>query len=457
MRSRLVADLEISDRFPFNSSGFFRAVDELLVPLSAVARYRLVGAIAWTLTEIDSAVREYQTARLNAEQRCATSWHLPTPEVTEEGRRLALVPCWPSRRRWLKLVREALASERGRSARRRNRRVSEVAVLAVALAHARYAESRTGRYCTASLATLAEECGWSKTDRVKSGRRVLAELGLLVHVSFGRHLRAEEIRAARELHGGTQLAVASHVALTVPAEHCTPSTPPTTPRLIRADRVSGGVPRRRRQCTPLSSCGSSTALELAKEQGTSQERQENRRNKPPRRPTVRRTPRPIALQRLAAQVLARTSGLDPVSDALKSPMSIVRRKSSFHLRKQHLGAICDVLNGAGIDPEVWTAAQVCRRLDLYAHSTGLTWPDEITNPAAYLRWRLGQLDWSVRPGTPAAPKRQRVRPIDSSPRTPPHIPKPASTAGRRSGYALAAQLCGWTTPDPATEVIPTPT
>lgn len=449
-------DLDLSDRFPFNASEFSGAVEGLLAPLNFVARHRLLGAIAWTLTEVDSAVCEYQIALLNAEQHCATSWHLPTPDVTEEGRRLAMVPCWPSRRRWLEIVREVLGSERGRLARRRNQRVSEATVVAVAEAHADYAESRTGRHCTASLATLADHCGWAGTDRVKSGRRVLAELGLLVHVSFGRHLRAEEIRAARELHGGTQLAVASNVALTVPREYCTPVTPPSAPRLIRSDRVSGGVPQRRR-CTPLSSCGSSPALELAKEQGTSQERQENRRTKPTRRPAGT-SPRPIALQRLAAQVLARTQGLDPVSDALQSPPSLIRRKTAFHLRKQHIGSICDVLDTAGIDPHLWTAAQVCRRLDLHAHSTGLTWPDEITNPAAYLRWRLAQLDWST-PPHPAVTTRPHHRPTSSrsttSPISQPPTPAPASADQRRSRYALAAQLCGWTIPEPATTEVPT--
>ena len=86
----------------------------------------------------------------------------------------------------------------------------------------------------------------------------------------------------------------------------------------------------------------------------------------------RRTARPLAVQRLAAGLVAITHGLD----------------------RAHIGAICDALTAAGIDPDVWSARAINDKLNADMRARGATWPDHIANPGAFLHSRLRRLSWS---------------------------------------------------------------
>jgi hypothetical protein len=86
----------------------------------------------------------------------------------------------------------------------------------------------------------------------------------------------------------------------------------------------------------------------------------------------RATARPLAIQKLAAGLVAITHGLD----------------------RAHIGAICDALSGAGIDPTVWSARAVNDALNADMSARGATWPDHIANPGAFLASRLRRLAWS---------------------------------------------------------------
>lgn len=68
-----------------------------------------------------------------------------------------------------------------------------------------------------------------------------------------------------------------------------------------------------------------------------------------------RAPRPLATQRLAGQLVARCHGLG----------------------RGHVGAICDALTGAGIDPAVWSAADITGALEADMRARGWCWPDRI--------------------------------------------------------------------------------
>ena len=92
----------------------------------------------------------------------------------------------------------------------------------------------------------------------------------------------------------------------------------------------------------------------------------------------RTTARPLAIQRLAAGLVAITHGLD----------------------RAHIGTICDALTAAGIDPTVWSAHAVNEKLNTDMRARGLTWPDHIANPGAFLHSRLRRLSW-----TPPEPAR----------------------------------------------------
>lgn len=91
----------------------------------------------------------------------------------------------------------------------------------------------------------------------------------------------------------------------------------------------------------------------------------------------RTAPRPLAVQRLSADLVADTHGLDRV----------------------HIGTICDALTTAGIDPTVWTARAITAALNADMRTRGWTWPDHITNPGAFLSSRLRRLSWAP-PETP---------------------------------------------------------
>ncbi|WP_431235953.1 rep protein (plasmid) [Mycolicibacterium psychrotolerans] len=84
------------------------------------------------------------------------------------------------------------------------------------------------------------------------------------------------------------------------------------------------------------------------------------------------SPRPLALQRLAAALVAGTHGL----------------------HRGHIGVICDALAAAGVDPTVWTARAITDALNADMRTRGATWPDHITHPGAFLFSRLRRLDWS---------------------------------------------------------------
>ncbi|KDE96656.1 rep protein [Mycolicibacterium aromaticivorans JS19b1 = JCM 16368] len=107
----------------------------------------------------------------------------------------------------------------------------------------------------------------------------------------------------------------------------------------------------------------------------------------------RTTSRPLAIQRLAAGLVAGTHGLDRV----------------------HIGTICDAITAAGIDPTVWTARAITDALNADMRAHGLTWPDHITNPGAFLASRLRRLSWSPPEPSPTKAGGSAAGSIDQTP------------------------------------------
>lgn len=81
--------------------------------------------------------------------------------------------------------------------------------------------------------------------------------------------------------------------------------------------------------------------------------------------------RPLALQRLAAALVSRTHGLD----------------------RGHIGAVCDAITAAGINPETWTARAITDALNADMRARGWSWPDHVERPGAFLAHRLKRLNW----------------------------------------------------------------
>jgi hypothetical protein len=114
-----------------------------------------------------------------------------------------------------------------------------------------------------------------------------------------------------------------------------------------------------------------------------------------RQPRPRRaTARPLATQKLAAGLVAITHGLD----------------------RAHIGAICDALSGAGIDPAVWSARAVNDALNADMRTRGTTWPDRIANPGAFLASRLRRLSWAPPEAPPKKAGGCAAASIDQTPR-----------------------------------------
>ncbi|WP_242670907.1 hypothetical protein [Mycolicibacterium monacense] len=131
-------------------------------------------------------------------------------------------------------------------------------------------------------------------------------------------------------------------------------------------------------------------------------------------PPRRTTPRPLATQRLAAALVAVTHGLD----------------------RAHIGTICDALTHAGIDPTIWTARAITDALNADMRARGLTWPDHITNPGAFLHSRLRRLSWAAPLPTPPPSTRDGGSAAASSDHTPPPV---VLTDASRARIAAAQQ------------------
>ena len=108
----------------------------------------------------------------------------------------------------------------------------------------------------------------------------------------------------------------------------------------------------------------------------------------PKKNPQRSAPRPIALQRIAAQLIAHTPALKTAG---------------------HVGRICDVLGAAGIDTVRWSGRDIARELTTDTQSRGWVWPTQLTQPTAFLRWRLTQIDWSAPSPAERARENDRAR------------------------------------------------
>ncbi|MBX9151946.1 replication protein [Rhodococcus qingshengii] len=310
---------------------------------------------------------------LNAESgQRGNSWALP---VT--AGKYARTPIWSGRTQWQHQVRTLLNSPTGTELCKKNT-ISTEAAFAVAVTHASLAEGKTGRGVTASRETIANRAGVSVTV-VKRARRVLGALGMAVEQERGRYLTTFESMAAEAHHGHRQFRAASVWALISPRGAVTTITAPFTKsrkpsratlrtaayRARTASRTSPHTGSR----GPLSPSGGLVLPSLVFK--FSPTHAHTRAGKP--KNTQRSTPRPVELQRTAAQLIAHIPALKTI---------------------KHVGQICNVLDQAGIDPARWTGRDIARELTTDTQSRGWVWPTQLTRPTAFLRWRLAQIDWS---------------------------------------------------------------
>ncbi|MBN7433864.1 rep protein, partial [Mycobacteroides abscessus subsp. abscessus] len=253
---------------------------------------------------------------------------------------------WTSRAGWLDgLSRWVHSPAFGQLCTEARVSITTATLLSIATVMAEHADHGTGRHVAVTRATIADKVGCD-VRTVTAAWRVLRVSRWAVEAQRG--------------HGSTTTPSVGRrpsVYHLVPRREARPATPP----LVHDFHLppSGGV-----GCSsPVGSYSPSGRASAPANRCCDKTRQAR-----PRRATAR----PLATQKLAAGLVALTHGLD----------------------RAHIGAICDALTGAGIDPAVWSARAVNDALNADMRARGTTWPDHIANPGAFLASRLRRLSWA---------------------------------------------------------------
>ena len=290
--------------------------------------------------------------------------------VTRAGLCAPSAPMWTSRAGWLDgLSRWVHSPAFGQLCAEARVSITTATLLSIATVMAEHADHGTGRHVAVTRATIADKVGCD-VRTVTAAWRVLRASRWAVEAQRG--------------HGSTttpSIGRRPSVYHLVPRREARPATPP----LVHDFHLppSGGV-----------SCSSPVGnySPSGRTSAPANRCSDNTRQVRPRRATAR----PLATQKLAAGLVALTHGLD----------------------RAHIGAICDALTGAGIDPAVWSARAINDALNADMRARGTTWPDHIANPGAFLASRLRRLSWTPPETTPkktggcaAASTDQTPRPV----------------------------------------------
>ncbi|MGF2952122.1 rep protein [Mycobacterium sp. THU-M116] len=295
-------------------------------------------------------------------------------------------PMWTSRAGWLDGLRQwAHSPALGQLCAEARVSITTATLLSIATVMAEHADHATGRHVAVTRATIADKVGCD-VRTVTTAWRVLRVSQWAVEAQRG--------------HGST----------TTPSVGRRPSVYHLVPRREAGPVIrpvvhdfhlppSGGV-----GCSsPVGSYSPSERASAPANRCCDKTRQAR-----PRRATAR----PLATQKLAAGLVAITHGLD----------------------RTHIGAICDALTAAGIDPDVWSARAVNDKLNADMRARGTTWPDHIANPGAFLHSRLRRLSWTP-PQTPTKAGGSAAVSIDQ---TPP--PEPLTDAARARIVAAREEI-----------------
>ncbi len=320
----------------------------------------------------------------------------------------ATVPMWPSRELWTDDLRVRLSgpefSTRGV--------ISAATVLSVAVAMAEFADHATGRNVAVTNEVLAERAGCSKRS-VTTARGVLKALGVAVeavrghgsatthtvgnrpsiwHLVSRRQPTIDNPPTAPQHGGGDQADTVPDYGQSAPVAVDTCDLPPS-----RRDRWVSPVEKR-----------SPSTRERAREANSSPKQT----HPPQSRRRYCATPRPMAVQHLAAGLVTPAVGHGPDNEGRRTALIA-------GLERGHIGAICDAITTAGIDATAWTPKTLTAALNADARVTGWSWPDRIERPGAFLASRLRRLP--ARPdttpidgGTAAGLEQDRRSPVEPS-------------------------------------------
>ena len=323
-------------------------------------------ATAAYLNRVADEIAAFHEMNKASGQRGTRSWALP--KTTAD-----VVPAWTSRRAWLAQVEYALSTEIGSATCKDNKTTAET-VLHHAAIYAHHVDSATGRGLTASRKTITAQTGMSPKVEQRV-RRVLNALELVATAAVGRTLSTLEYLAAALHHGSSQSRAASTLHLTTPKQFAH-IRPKPTKRL--KNRTNSTKNRRVNPSEPARTGGSDrdhlSPTGISPDEVFSLDvNHQTHASARGRSESTNETPRPLHLQRAAAELLAKAPGLGKVA---------------------HIGSICHVLTSAGIDTTSWSGADIAAEINRDTQRRGWIWPAEISDPVAFLAWRLRRISWT---------------------------------------------------------------
>lgn len=266
--------------------------------------------------------------------------------IERRGAEPSATPVWLSRNAWLDDVRQWAESPNFMESRAAARvSIAPSTVVAVAVLWANAADHGTGRHAAVTRERIAAQLGVA-AKTVSRAWTVLGAAGWAVEASRG--------------HGTSS----GHTAGNRPSIwHLVSRRPAAEAGVESAENVPLPPKAGFSLLSPVgthSPSGRQSVRANISSDHTGQRR-------PGRRPSA--APRPLAVQRLAAELVNRCHGL----------------------HRGHIGAVCDALTGAGIDPAIWTPSALIGALNADMRTTGMAWPDQIERPGAFLAGRLRRL------------------------------------------------------------------
>lgn len=336
-------------------------------------------------------VERIERINSDSDQRGRT-WSIPVPSKLQSS-----TPIWSGRIPWQRQVRETLNNDDGIQLCREHN-IDPERVFAVAVSMAAVADQRTGRRVTASRDLLARRAGVSITV-LKRARRVLSELGMAQEMVRGRYLRTIEQWAAEAHHGRAQVKATSVWALVSPK----PAVVRDVPTLSTAKLTTKPAVDEHHQSSappplvyPQPDNHGPQSVALAFSTSTSVRKYKTTRARVYARASTSFSspkPRPIGLQKAAAELVSLAPALDT---------------------KTHIGSVCDALRAHYVDTDRWTGRDIARALSDDTQRRGWTWPrtGSLDSPIKFLHWRLARIDWTGPSPSERAAEAKRQRDIE---------------------------------------------
>ncbi|BCI84750.1 hypothetical protein MTY66_63750 (plasmid) [Mycolicibacterium sp. TY66] len=302
-------------------------------------------------------------------------------------------PVWSSRQSWLDSLRDWAQSRALATVCIAERAsITATTLLAIAAVMAEHADHATGRHVAITRATIAERIG-CHPNTVSTAWAVLRASGWAVEAQRG--------------HGSPGTPSVGRRPSVYHLVQRRPSSVPVAPKPVELRGIepltSGGTVE---NCDLPPSGGVGSLTPVGSNSPSAYPREENS-TRPLKSRRWRAEPRPLALQQLAARLANCCHGL----------------------RSGHIGAICDAIAAVGIDPTVWSAADIKQALEADMRRTGGTWPDQITNPGGFLASRLRKLGTF----TDRTPARAAAMSHPSVPSAPPSPTQPALSSATNTG------------------------